>query len=162
MEGASGPEGRHLVLVPDAGEASGPSIRCQGDMSSTNRSNRNGSRVDASATRYATENFPDVTAPNFINFQSFYRHSIYLNSWHALSNGLRGSVGRASHWRSAKCIHNQHETQDWHFWHQDTIVRPKVAKASQFEPANAGTVYHLKFDRTLLLIAWNIFFIKLF
>ena len=100
MEGASGPEGRHLVLVPDAGEASGPSIRCQGDMSSTNRSNRNGSRVDASATRYATEIFPDVTAPNFINCQSFYRHSIYLNSWHALSNGLRGSVGRASHWRT--------------------------------------------------------------
>ena len=99
------------------GEASGPSIRCRGDnlerghlvllhrdMSSTNRSNRNGSRVDASATRYATEIFPDVTAPNFINCQSFYRHSIYLNSWHALSNGLRGSVGRASHWRTANAF----------------------------------------------------------
>ena len=88
--------------------------------------------------------------------------SIYLNSWHALSNGLRGSVGRTSHWRSAKCIDEQHKTQDWHFWHQYTIVRPKVAEASQFELANAGTVSHLKFDRPLPLIVWSIFFIKLF
>ena len=49
-------------------------------------------------------------------------------------------------------MHSRSTRNDWHFWHQDTIVRPKVAEASQFEPANAGTVYHLKFDRPLLLI----------